>query len=129
MAYNDNHPPYGPIQMRGDAFGTLPVETGSLGYVISSHLLEDALVWEHILTEWTRVLRHGGHLIIIVPERDRWLKALARGQAPNMAHVHEARIGELSSHAGTLGLAVIRDQFAKPDDPTDYSIIFIGRKL
>lgn len=128
--YNANNPPYGPIQLRGDAFKSLPIEPNSLGYCIASHLLEDAPTeqWPDILKMWVDTLRPGGHLIILIPDKDRWAKALERGQRANCAHKHEGKAGELSGHAAALGLDVVMDDYVKPHDEKEYGLIFIGKK-
>lgn len=117
-----------PIHWRGDGLN-LPFKDGTLGFVYSSHLLEDFLDWRPALTEWSRVLEVGGHLVIILPDKTRWHAALKRGQPPNLAHKHEGTPGELTTYAPALRLKPIMDAFAKPDEPLDYSIIFIARKV
>lgn len=124
--YNDNHLPRGPIQLTGWA-QDLPFESNSLDFVFSSHLLEDFLDWDPILTEWTRVLKPGGNLIILVPDKELWAAALAKGQPPNCAHKHESYPGELSTYAAKLGLSVIKDELTALF-PGDYTILFVGRK-
>lgn len=121
--YNAGNPPQGPIQLRGDA-RRLPVETGSLDFLISSHLLEDFLKWTPILTEWVRVLKPGGYLIILVPDHASFRAAVAAGQPDNLNHVHEARAGELSGFAAQLGLKVIEDRLVE----NSYTILFIGQR-
>lgn len=119
--YNGGNPPQGPIQLRGDA-RKLPVESGSLSALIASHVLEDFLKWTPILTEWVRVLKPGGYLIILVPDHERFRAAVAAGQPDNLSHVHEARVGELSTYAPALGLSVIEDRLV--DD--SYTILFVA---
>ncbi len=94
----------------------------------SSHLLEDFADWWPALTEWARVLESGGHLVILIPDRERWAAALARGQPPNLAHKHEGHVGELSTYCEKLGLEPIIDNYAVPDDPNEYTLIFVARK-
>lgn len=114
------------IQYRG--YGTdLPFKDGVLDFCYSSHLLEDYLDWWPPLREWTRVVKPGGYLIILVPDQERWQAALRRGQPPNCSHRHEARVGELSEYAPKLGLEVIEDRLCDPVG-LDYSILFAGRK-
>ena len=81
--YCSNTPPKGVIHLRGHA-DSLPFETGTLDFVYSSHLLEDYLNWDPVLYEWARVIKPGGHLIILVPDKDRWAAALAKGQSPEL---------------------------------------------
>src|SRR6187402_3113442 len=99
LRYSNGAPPKGPIHLRGHA-DHLPFETGSLDFVYSSHLLEDFADWLPLLSEWTRVVKIGGIVIILVPDKTLWAAALAAGQPPNCAHRHEAFVGELSEVFG-----------------------------
>lgn len=119
--YNGHNSEFGAIQLRGDA-RKLPVESGSLDFLIASHLLEDFLMWSAVLKEWVRVLKPGGHLIILVPDHERFRAAIAAGQPDNLSHRHEARVGELSEYAANLRLRVIEDRLV--DD--SYTILFIA---
>lgn len=116
-----------PIQWRGDGTA-LPFMGGSLDFVYASHLLEDFADWMPALTEWTRVLKSGGHLVILLPDRERWAAALGRGQPPNLAHKHEGSVGELSTYCERFGLEPILDNYAAPEDPNEYTLIFVARK-
>lgn len=125
--YNSNTQPRGPIQLRG--FGDkLPVESGSLDFLYSSHLLEDFADWTPILAEWVRVLKPGGRLIVLIPQKELWNQAVANGQCPNCEHRHEGQVGELSTYAPALGLRVLEDRLTNLW-PGDYSILFVAEKL
>lgn len=124
--YNSNNPPRGAIQLRGHG-EELPVESDSLDFVYSSHLLEDYPDWEPVLIEWVRVLKPGGHLVVLIPDRELWVAACAAGQTPNDFHRHEGRVGELSTYADRLGLEVIEDRLTALF-PGDYTILFVARK-
>lgn len=115
------------IQWRGDC-RDLPFKDGVCDFVYSSHLLEDFLEWAPILGEWARVLKKGGHLIILVPDKFRWNAAISRGQPPNNSHTHESYAGELSRYVVHLGIEVICDKLTDLT-PEDYTIMFVGRKL
>lgn len=125
--YCKGEPPKGAIQVRGFA-ERLIFESESLDFVHASHLLEDFEDWNPLLMEWTRVLKSGGHLIILVPEKDIWDAALKAGQPPNCSHRHEARVGELTTYAERHGLKVIEDRLTNQFDG-DYTILFVARKL
>lgn len=123
--FDDRYPP----QLLGDATNLHWFRDGVLDYVFSSHLIEDFNYpdQERILREWSRVLRPGGHLVIIAPEKFRWEQALSAGQPPNLAHRHEPEIGDFTKIAGRIGgLAVIEDRHC---DGSDYSMFFVARKL
>lgn len=125
--YSAGNPPKGPIHLRGFC-DRLPFDSNSLDWLYSSHLLEDFVNWDPILEEWVRVIKPGGNLIILVPDRDLWQYALYNlGQLPNDAHTHESHVGELSSYAQELGLEVVEDRLTKAH-PNDYTIIFVGKK-
>lgn len=125
--YHSGHPPRKPIQFGGDA-ANLPFKDGVLDFVYSSHLLEDFYDWDPILREWIRVLKPGGRLIILVPDKKLWADALARGQPPNCAHRHESYPGEISKYVTRLsGMKVIRDSLTECFE-NDYSILFVGVK-
>lgn len=49
---------------------TLPFPSGSQDAVFASHVLEHIEDWSGALSDWYRVLKIGGHLIIAVPHRD-----------------------------------------------------------
>lgn len=125
--YNSNQPPKGPIQLHGHA-DKLPFDHNSLDFVYSSHLIEDFQDWWPLLREWVRVLKPGGNLVILVPDKKLWDAAIAAGQPPNCAHKHESFPGELSTYAAELGIEVITDKLTNVFDG-DYSILFVGRKI
>lgn len=128
LKYSSGNQPATPIQLRGHADNLAIIGSGSLDWLYSSHLLEDFLDWMPVLTEWVRVLKPGGHLVILVPEKRLWAAAIARGQSPNCSHRHESDgPGELSRYAPKLGLEVIEDRLTEVT-PEDYSVLFVGRK-
>lgn len=124
--YCSNQPPKGPIHLRGHA-DKLPFETGSLDFVYSSHLLEDYEKWDEVLFEWARVIKPGGHLIILVPDKELWAQALGKGQTPNCSHKHESHAGELTPYGEWLGFEVLEDRLTQ-QFPGDYTVMFVGRK-
>jgi SAM-dependent methyltransferase len=126
LYYNSGKKPLGPIQLSGFA-QKLPFNDASMDFVYCSHLLEDFLDWWPILTEWVRVLKPGGNLVILVPDKKLWNEQLARGQTPNDAHRHESFAGELSTYAEKLGLEVVHDMLTDLF-PTDYSVLFVARR-
>jgi len=127
--YNGGGSPRGPIQLRGH-MDKLPIDSGSLDAVYCSHVLEDVPQerWPEIMTEWSRVLKSGGYLIILVPERERWEAAIARGQSPNCSHAGpEPLVGDMSKAAEQVGLQVVIDQLTDLW-PDDYSILGVFRR-
>lgn len=115
------------IQFGGDA-RDLPFKDKTLDWVYSSHLLEDFLDWEPVLSEWTRVLKPGGRLIIIIPDKALFKAAVDRGQPPNCAHQHEGYVGELTDYARRIGgLRVIEDRLTNLF-AGDCSIMFVAER-
>lgn len=76
-------------QLRGDATRLEWFQDGVLDFVYASHLLEDFEDTEAVLREWVRVLKPGGHLILLCPDEARFRAHCARtGQSPNPHHRH-----------------------------------------
>lgn len=121
---------WGQSQWEGDGTNLHWFRDGVLDYVYSSHLLEDFADWLPVLKEWARVIRPGGYLVILIPDKARWQAALNRGQPPNLAHKHEGQAGELSLAVQALGgrWHIILDALAEPEG-TDYTILFVAQKL
>lgn len=115
----------------GDATQNLPFKDGVLDYVYSSHLLEDFSDWDPILIEWWRVLKHGGYLVIQVPDKVKFRAAVERGQPDNLDHKHEARPGELTEYISRLfptTSQVVVDKLTAMWTE-DYNILFVAKKL
>lgn len=125
--YNLTRPEYMPINWRGTALD-LPFKDATMDWIHSSHLLEDFEDWVPVLTEWNRVLKPNGMMIIAVPDRERFRAAVAGGQGDNLAHKHESRLGEvhevLNAH---WKYEKVMDQFVN-GEPGEYSLIYVGRK-
>lgn len=121
--YNTTRP-IAVIHWRGDA-RELPFKDRTLDFVHSAHLLEDFKDWIPVLREWDRVLKTGGHMIISVPDHERFRAAVRAGQGDNLGHKHESAVGELSRYFRRY--EIVMDQFVN-DDPREYSIVFVGQK-
>lgn len=106
----------------------LPFMNSVLDFVYSSHLLEDFLDWRPCLREWTRVLKKGGSLIILMPDKVLWEAELKRGRTPNCLHRREGAVGELSAYAKEMGWRVIQDKLTALI-PDDYSILFVAKRI
>jgi GT2 family glycosyltransferase len=66
-----------------DAQGPFPIESGTFDTVLARHILEHVIDPVTAVREWGRVLKHGGRLIIGVPNHD------IRNTIPmNFEHVH-----------------------------------------
>jgi len=78
-----------PLNLGGDARKLYWFRDETMDYVFSSHLLEDfpADETEHVLREWLRVLKVGGHLILYCPvEKVYRAHCKDNGQEYNLAH-------------------------------------------
>lgn len=127
LHYSSGRPPRSPIPLRGHAH-KLPFTDGSLDWLYSSHLLEDFYDWNPILDEWIRVIKPGGKLIILVPDKDLWAEAIRKGQPPNCAHKREPKPGELTDWLEPKGIRILKDELSNCY-PGDYNIIVVGEKL
>lgn len=118
-----------PIQWKGYAID-LPFKSGVADVLVSSHYLEDVPEegWMRQLQEWVRVIKIGGHLIVMIPDKGRWQAALNRGQQVNCSHRHESAPGELSAYAPHLNLTVIEDRFTNLGGETDYNVLFVAKR-
>lgn len=129
MKYSNGNPPKGPIHLRGFA-DKLPFDDKSLDFLYSSHFIEDVLDWLPLIKEWDRVVRVGGNIVILLPDKELWNKAIANGQPPNCEHRHEGRVGELTElFAKYFGhYKVIKDELTSVV-PDDYTIIFVAKRV
>lgn len=126
--YNSNNLPRGPIQLYGDA-ARMCAEANSLDFVYSSHLIEDYPYdqWPELMMTWKIMLKPGGHMIILTPERVRWAEAIRRGQPPNCSHKYEPLLGEMSVVAKQIGLEVVEERLTDLDK-NDYTILGVFKK-
>ncbi len=129
MKYSGGNAAKGPIHLRGYAT-SLPFETASLDFVYSSHLLEDFENWVEPLAEWCRCVKIGGHLIVLMPDKELWDRAVANGQLPNCSHKKEGRVGALSEIFKNLfgHFEVVEDRLTAIV-PEDYTILFVARRV
>ena len=56
------------VQLAGDARSLFWFKSSTLDFIYSSHLLEDFDNVEEVLSEWLRVLKPGGKLILFCPD-------------------------------------------------------------
>lgn len=65
---------------------TLPFPDNSQDYVYSSHVLEHIVDYKHAIQEWYRVVKVGGHIIIVVPHQYLYEKKLSKPSRYNEDH-------------------------------------------
>lgn len=88
--------------VRADAEGQLPIETGSFDTVIARHILEHVIDSVSAIKEWGRVLKHGGRMIIAVPDHRM------RNTIPmNFEHVRAFTPDSLKNQMESLGFKTI----------------------
>lgn len=78
-----------PIHFKGNAINLSWFASDSLDYIYSSHLFEDFSAEEQdkALSEWSRVLRDKGLLILLLPHQQRYINVcLNRNEQPNEHH-------------------------------------------
>lgn len=78
--------PFG-AQVKADGSRLSWFANSSLDYVFSSHCLEHFPDADAVLKEWTRVIRPGGYLILIMPHRERYPNVGTPGA--NSDHKHD----------------------------------------
>lgn len=96
----------------------------------SSHLIEDfdRNTWNALFTEWKRVLKPGGVMVILVPEVTRWAAAIARGQPPNCQHcAPEPSVGDLTRCGDVNGFSLVEERLTNIDE-NDYTIMGVFKK-
>lgn len=129
LRYSNGNPPKGPLQLRGFA-EDLPFEDKSLDWLYSSHFLEDVFDWMPVLKEWDRVIKVGGHMVILVPDKELWNAAIANGQPPNCEHRHESYPGELTKvFQEFFGHYEILEDRLTNLVPGDYTILFAAKRV
>lgn len=76
------------VQLGGDCRHLFWFQDDVLDFVYSSHVLEDFAESETlpIITEWARVLRPGGHLVLLLPDQQRYLRHCERENARYNEH-------------------------------------------
>lgn len=95
--YIDKYEKYGEhpifIDVVGDA-SLLPIASASFDYVVSSHVLEHCPDTIRTVTEWLRVLKPGGILVLRLPHKERTFDRL-RPLTPLSHHVedYERQVG------------------------------------
>lgn len=128
--YTGGRKPDKPIHIHGDIFN-LPFKDNTVGSVFASHLIEDwpRDKWPEFFTEWKRVLRPGGFLVVLVPERERWGYCVnVLGQCPNCSHAPgEPLVGDITEAGLKVGLIPVDENLTNCFQ-WDYSILGVLKK-
>lgn len=75
-----------PQHLHGDARNLFMFTNNCLDYVYSSHCIEDFEHTKDVLQEWLRVIKFGGHLCLLFPDEQVYLK---KTHCANAAHKHK----------------------------------------
>ncbi|MFA5750438.1 MAG: methyltransferase domain-containing protein [Candidatus Shapirobacteria bacterium] len=81
----DNNPEFG--YNSGDAMHVQGVEDEKYDYVNASHILEHLEDPWCALQNWSRILKHGGYMIVMVPHRDLYEKKAQPPSKWNVEHL------------------------------------------
>ena len=103
--------------------------TQSHDCVYSSHLLEHFNYEDlpKILTEWMRVLKSGGHLILHVPDKDEYPNIGERGA--NADHKFDPTYENIIEAMDKLTSSWDLIDFQKRNKDNEYSLFFVFKKL
>ena len=78
-----------PQHLYGDATSLYWFSDNSLDYVYSSHVLEDFEDTKSVFTEWLRVLKPGGKMVLYLPDEQAYRKwCRDKGLKSNINHIH-----------------------------------------
>lgn len=118
-----------PVQLGGDCRDLYWFGNGVLDYLYSSHVLEDFDREQTvpILREWARVVRSGGHLVLLQPDQVCYVAHCERrGMTPNAHHsiadFSLAYVKDVAERVGGLECA------AEYPEIDDYSFAVVFRK-
>lgn len=115
--------------MQGIGF-ELPFKDNVADVLYSSHVIEDVPCefTASALREWARVLKPGGMMIVMHPDKEIWGWCISElGQSPNCEHRCERGTGDLGAVAKSVGLIVEKDELTNCHEH-DYNILCIFRK-
>lgn len=104
----------------------VPVDDNTFDYVYSSHLIEDFVDTKAALTEFIRILKPGGNLILVFPDQPAYEKHCRRtGQPLNMYHVHkDMGLKFMQDRLNELG-GVSCEMLFKSNCEIDYNVVMV----
>lgn len=127
--YTNGRTPGHPIHLTTGALD-LPFKDSSLDYCFSSHLIEDFFDWMPVVREWTRVIKIGGHFVLLYPDKTLWNEAIARGRPCNCEHRHESFVGEMTTYmAEWFGHFETLEDRLTALTPDDYTILYAAKRV
>lgn len=108
----------------GDIRGPLPWPDAEFDFVYSSHALEDIVDTQAALTEWSRILKPGGNLILYVPHPE-----LFKGY--NAEHVYPGFTPEqLIAYLKPMGYEILASEIhdVRTEQHPCHSSLVVARK-
>src|SRR5438093_2198416 len=96
--------PFG-AQIRADGSKLPWFADGSLDYVFSSHCLEHFHDAQLVLDEWSRVVKLGGYLVLILPHKNRYPNVGTPGA--NVDHKHDYLPNDMAKMVIPLGFEIL----------------------
>ena len=104
------------VQLGGDSRSLYWFKDAVLDFVYSSHVLEDFDVseTEPVMREWTRALKEGGRLVLLLPDQQRFVEHCRRtGQPSNPCHAIDhfslKYVKEVAERIGNLDVLSAED--------------------
>lgn len=119
------------VDIMADCTKPLFFADGSLDFVFSSHFLEHVEDHKAVLTDWWRVLRPGGHLVLYLPHADHYPRKDQPGANPDHKHDFVPRdiagaMEEVCKASGT-GYVLLEDETRIEQDEYSFLQVF-GKK-
>ncbi len=98
----------------------------SQDFIFSSHLLEHIENYKAALKEWWRVIKHGGYLVLYLPDEDEYPKVGEKGANPD--HKHNISYDFIVDAMRDIGGWDLVD-FQKRNADKEYSLFFVFKKF
>jgi SAM-dependent methyltransferase len=121
-------PPVPPTHLVGDVRDLYWFKDGVLDFLFSSHCLEDFESTTEVLREWLRVIKPGGHLVLFLPDQQKYVEhCKANGEPANSAHkIPDFSLEYVKKHLPG-GCEVVHELFPVPGNA--YSFDLVVKKL
>lgn len=126
IKYSKNIIQTSPQNLFGDCKNMYWFADNSLDYVYSAHVLEDYLETEEIMTEWIRIIKPNGLLILDLPNERQYRKVCEeRGYRSNPRHqIIEMSPKYIIPFAEKLGLECLNVVEELPPDYYSFLMVF-----
>ena len=99
----------------------LPFDDGSFDLVTASHVLEHLEDDEAALTEWTRLIKPGGHLLVLLPSNEKLF--------PGTKHLRTYEVSQFCQRLRARGLEQVRvDEHQRFDWPFKHRYLIMASR-